>query len=93
MACRLDEAFLMDFYRELVASSGISPVLPGALPQGVSAMVRTDGEREYAFLMNFSHHPQRVDVGAGGARLLGGGAWQGEIELEPQTVEVLVRAR
>ena len=27
------------------------------------------------------------------ARLLGGGAWQGEIELEPQTVEVLVRAR
>ncbi|WP_138296157.1 MULTISPECIES: beta-galactosidase [unclassified Clostridium] len=93
MACRLDDAFLMDFYRKLTASCGISPVLPGALPRGVSAMARTDGEREYVFLMNFSHHPQRVDVGAGGARLLGGGTWQGEIELEPQAVEVLARAR
>ncbi len=54
MATRLGADFLLDFYSSLFAETGVYKALGSELPAGVTAQVRTDGERDYLFVMNFS---------------------------------------
>ena len=55
-----DERFLADFYRGAAARLGLRRATSSPLPEGVGAQVRTDGSREYMFLLNFS--PKRRTV-------------------------------
>lgn len=63
IAARTTDDFLADFYRELVARVAPRKALDALLPQGVSAAVRTDGETDFIFLMNFTSEAHPVTLG------------------------------
>lgn len=54
--------FLSDFYTRLIRELNISRVMDTELPEGVTAQKRSDGERDYIFLMNFSAEEKTVDL-------------------------------
>jgi len=60
MATRLKDDFLNVFYKKLVQDIGLNRVLNTNLPDGVTAQVRTDGNTDYVFIMNFSGHSHRL---------------------------------
>ena len=92
VASRNDAAFLYDFYGALVGQAGIGPVLEGDLPEGVTAQVRTDGERRYVFLMNFNPGERTVDLGAEEFEdMLNGEGVTGQVRLEGYGIKVLTR--
>jgi beta-galactosidase len=63
IAARTGADFLQDFYRALLADCRIKPVLERPLPEGVTAQVRSDGEKEYVFVMNFTPSAQTLETG------------------------------
>jgi beta-galactosidase len=63
VASRNEDRFLDDLYRALAKQVGVRRSLDAELPVGVSAQVRTDGEREYVFLMNYGAQPTSVELG------------------------------
>jgi len=92
MATRLQQDFLDAFYRRVASEAGVARVIDTELPDGVTAQVRTDGERDYVFVLNFSGAPQKVALDAGdyldyetGERV------GGEIALELNGVRILSR--
>ena len=90
VASRNDERFLDDFYGALDAQLGLLRTLPGDLPAGVSAQLRTDGECSYRFVMNFRDAAVELDLGQDSQRdLLSGAEVRGEVTLEPYGVMVL----
>ncbi len=92
MASRNDQDFLDAFYGRLVDTLGIKRVLGVELPRGVSAQLRSDGDRDYVFLLNFNPHAERVDLGgATFVDLLGGGSIAGVVELDAYGCYVLER--
>ena len=52
-----------DFYGHLTAELGLVRALQADLPSGVTAHVRTDGKRQFVFLLNFTAAVQSVDLG------------------------------
>ena len=54
IASRNDDSFLADFYGSLISDMFLKRVVDIELPKGVSAQLRTDGQIEYIFLMNFN---------------------------------------
>ena len=92
IASRNENRFLDDFYGVLSAQLGVRRSLDVDLPAGVSAQVRTDGEREYVFMMNVNAHPVSVDLGdATYTDLLTGTFVAGRAELDVYGVMVLTR--
>jgi beta-galactosidase len=90
IASRNDDRFLDDFYGALDAELDLLRSLDAELPGGVSAQLRTDGERKYVFLMNFNARPVGVDLGdAAYTDLLTGASIRGEIQLGIYGVAVL----
>ncbi|HPD15141.1 MAG TPA: beta-galactosidase [Planctomycetota bacterium] len=63
VASRNDERFLSDLYGALADQLDLLRALDAYLPQGVSAQVRTDGERQFIFLMNFAPNEAAVTLG------------------------------
>ena len=63
IASRNEDAFLSAFYAKLIDELGLRRVISGDLPEGVTAQLRTDGEREFVFLLNFKRDAQTVDLG------------------------------
>ncbi|MDR2402682.1 MAG: beta-galactosidase [Spirochaetaceae bacterium] len=71
IAARTGQDFLGDFYGRIAGDLGLVRALDGlpsaaglpALPPGVTAQVRSDGRRDYVFVMNFN--PREVTVNAG----------------------------
>lgn len=63
IAFRSREDFLRDFYNHLIEALEIPKVLPAALPLGVTAQKRTDGQHDFIFIMNFNSDEQTVDIG------------------------------
>jgi beta-galactosidase len=92
LAARTDGGFLRPFYQALAAEAGLTPVLP-SLPPGVTATVRTDGHREWVFLLNFNAAPVTVPVeGLAGPELLHGqSVGDGPLTLGPFGVGVFER--
>ena len=72
VAARCEEAFNDDFYGKLVRELGIPAVLKGGKPCGVEVNVRSDGEEDFVFLLNFTPEEKTVDVACGGVSLLSG---------------------
>jgi beta-galactosidase len=59
IAARTDENFLDDFYQKLCLEVSIKPLF-NHLPLGVTAQVRSNGETDFIFLMNFTNREQKV---------------------------------
>ena len=93
MAARCEQTFLDDFYESLLQGLDIPGVLPGTLPQGVSACARTDGEEEFVFLMNFLGKDVRVDAGRGGVDMLTGDVLSGRVTLPGHGLRVFRREK
>jgi beta-galactosidase len=93
MAAYADQPFLDDFHRETVNRLGIRRALPRALPEGVTAQVRSDGKTDFIFVMNFTSRPATVEVGAGHRDVIQGGAAGPRLELPGYGVAVLARSR
>ena len=90
VASRNEERFLDDFYGTLGQELDLLRSLDIELPSGVSAQLRTDGEREYVFLMNYNAHAVSVAVGdVAGTDLLTGASVSGQAELGVYGVMVL----
>ena len=64
LAARTDELFLDAFYGAICREIGLEPALP-SIPAGVSVQMRESAGARYLFVMNFSHAPQTVEIGAG----------------------------
>ncbi|MFW6155550.1 MAG: beta-galactosidase [Planctomycetota bacterium] len=92
IASRNDQAFLDDFYGRLMADLAVRRPLEAAVGQGVSVAVRTDGRREFLFLMNFTDAAQSVELGASPVTdLLTGEAVGGAVTLPAFGSRVLQR--
>ena len=92
IASRNDERFLDDLYGSLAAQLGLLRSLDADLPHGVSAQLRTDGQRQYVFLMNFGAAPTRVELADGVyTDLLTGKEIKDRAELGTYGVMVLAR--
>ncbi|MFS8501063.1 MAG: beta-galactosidase [Caldicoprobacter sp.] len=62
IAFRNNGDFLTDFYRALVAELKLKKAVDTELPQGVTAQMRTDGERVFVFILNFVPEERQVDL-------------------------------
>ena len=92
MASRNDDRFMGDFYDALIKQLGLRRVLNTRLPKGVTAQCRTDGKRQFVFLMNFSRKKHTISLGKDKfANLLTGEPAEGAIKLPPHGSTVLER--
>jgi len=90
IAARTEEPFLNDFLGKLTAKLNLRPALPGVLPSGVSAMVRSDGERRFIFVMNFNTHSATLDLGEARYRsLISEQTLAGQLALPAFGVEIM----
>jgi beta-galactosidase len=64
VASRNEEPFNSDFLSRVIEEAGLALTIATELPSGVTAQLRTDGENEYIFLMNFSNSEQEVELGS-----------------------------
>ncbi|MBA3943729.1 MAG: beta-galactosidase [Herpetosiphonaceae bacterium] len=93
VASRNREPFFGDFVGKILAEAGITRVLPTELPQGVTAQVRTDGQHDYVFLLNFTPEEQAVALdGDVYTDLLQGTSVQGEATIAGYGVRVMMRS-
>ncbi|MFF2483957.1 beta-galactosidase [Paenibacillus sp. NPDC058071] len=93
VASRNKEAFFTDFFAAIVKDEALTKVLDTELPNGVTAQLRTDGEHDYVFVMNFNGNTETVELdGRTYEDLLDGGAAPSGIELPAYGVKVLKRA-
>jgi beta-galactosidase len=63
IASRNDDRFHDDFYGSLVRQLGLRRALATNLPKGVTAQLRTDGENDFVFLLNFQPAVRKVNLG------------------------------
>lgn len=89
IAARTRDGLLADLYGRLVADLGIRRVVDTELPPGVTAQLRTDGETEFIFLMNFNAHAAEVKLGKTYRDLITGEACRSALVLERFGVRVL----
>ncbi len=92
VASRNDEAFLDAFYAALMREQAIRPVLSAKLPRGVSVQARSDGQRDYVFMLNFTRQTRHVPLSEPGLEnLLTGQAIGRSLDLEPYGSAILTR--
>ncbi|QYR22531.1 beta-galactosidase [Paenibacillus sp. sptzw28] len=58
----MEDSFYDAFYAGIVKEAGIRKAVETMLPPGVTAQVRTDGENDYVFVMNFSGKEQSITL-------------------------------
>jgi beta-galactosidase len=90
IASRNEPRFLDDLYAGLVKKTKLKRALKTDLPEGVSAMVRTDGKRDFIFVMNFTQSRQKVDLGKRAySDLLTGKSKSGSCQLDAYGIWIL----
>lgn len=62
VASRTSEDFNNAFYGSLINKFGIKRSINADLPYGVTAQLRTDGENDFIFLMNFSDSEKKIKM-------------------------------
>ena len=62
IAARTEEKFLDDFYGCIIKKSEININLISKLPEGVTVQSRTDGHKEFLFVLNFNDKERQVDL-------------------------------
>jgi beta-galactosidase len=93
VASRNDNAFLHDFYGAILDRLKLSRAIDADLPDGVTAQMRTDGERRFVFLLNFTAEPKVVSLPGDYADRLEGRTLSGCVELPPYGSMVLEARR
>jgi len=63
IASRNEPRFHADFYGQLIRDLRLRRALGTDLPDGVTAQVRTDGEREFIFILGFNREPVTIKLG------------------------------
>ena len=92
VASRNREPFFSDFLGKIIAESGDTRVINSELPAGVTAQLRTDGEHDYVFLLNFNAEERSVALdGAGHVDLLDQSNVEGTTTIAGYGVRVLKR--
>ena len=90
LAARSEARLLSAFYGRLIAELGLRPALPAELPHGVTAQLRTDGQRNYIFLMNFNEGEAQISLDKDYIDALTGAEVSGTVSLDAYGVMVLV---
>jgi beta-galactosidase len=62
IASRNEEQFNDMFYGKLIEELGLQKVVDTELPYGITAQMRTDGEKDYIFVMNFTQEEKTVEL-------------------------------
>jgi beta-galactosidase len=88
IAARTGEDFLDDFYRQVTAEAGITPLFE-SLPEGVTAQVRGNGEKDFVFLMNFTNETRPVSKGAEVSKGTGVPGADGVLDLKPFEARII----
>lgn len=93
IAARTGEDFLSGFYGKVAEELAVKRALAVELPEGVTAQVRSDGQRDYVFVMNFVQEEKVVPLDGGEYMdvLMGQAVVGNEIVLAPFGVRVLER--
>lgn len=91
IASRNEHAFHQSFYRKLADQLALKRALNSVLPKGVSAQVRTDGEKEFIFVMNFSDQKKQVQLNEEFIELLTEKKVSGRLELSEYDVKILTK--
>jgi beta-galactosidase len=90
MASRNDRTFHTDFYNGLIDQLGLRRALGTNLPDGVTAHVRTDGQKEVIFLLGFNREAVKVDLGKSTYKdRVTGGTVTGKFTLPKYTAMIL----
>jgi len=63
IAFRDNGELLRDFYGNLISKLQLKRALEAELPQGVTAQWRTDGDRNFIFVMNFTPEAKNIKLG------------------------------
>lgn len=92
IAARTGEDFLDAFYGAVAQKLALKRVLNARLPVGVSAAVRSDGEKDYIFLMNFTEAEHSVNLDKDYVDILTGATVGGTIRLPQYGVAILTPA-
>ncbi|RUT40334.1 beta-galactosidase [Paenibacillus anaericanus] len=93
LAARVSEdTFYQSFYDKLVEEAGVRRTILSALPEGVTAQLRTDGNTDYVFLQNFSGNEVSVALDYDGyVDAESGKAVVGQIEIPVNGASILRR--
>lgn len=90
IAARTEQGFLDDFYRALVGDLKIRPIIDTHLPEGISVSRRSDGKRNFVFVMNFTDTALPVELDQQAyADMLTGETVNRQLELPPYGVRIL----
>ena len=81
-----------DLVRSLCSDMGIAPCMDTTFPEGVTATMRTDGERDYIFVQNYNDVPVEIRLDSEYEDLLNGGKLDGTLTLDKFGVQVLGRS-
>lgn len=93
VASRNREPFFSDVLGALTTEAGLPRAINGALPDGVTAQVRTDGAHDVVFLLNFNPDERSVPLdGAAYTDLLREAAVQDAVSVPGYGVRVLRRS-
>ncbi|UJF34927.1 beta-galactosidase [Paenibacillus hexagrammi] len=92
IASRNDEQFQQAMMDALVNEAGVARVIESALPNGVTAQLRSDGTNDYVFLLNFSNEVVEVNLDSCTyVNLLTSESVPGSVDLKPYGVQILKR--
>jgi beta-galactosidase len=92
VASRNKEPFYTDLIGRLIVESEIARVIDTELPHGVTAQLRTDGEFDYVFIMNFAEKQQVVKLEAGiYTDMITGQTLDVQLTLLPYDIKILKR--
>ncbi|OXM13660.1 beta-galactosidase [Paenibacillus herberti] len=86
-----DPSFYEAYYGALVREAGVRRALDAELPTGVTAQLRSDGERDYVFLLNFSGAASEVRLQEKGLTFLDSGEAANDTISLPVNGAVLLR--
>lgn len=92
IASRNEDRFLDDFYTAIHKKLNLKRAIAASFPEGVTAQIRTDGENEFIFILNFSDDKRIVNLGEETLTdLLTGEAVEKEIDLQGYGLTILKR--
>lgn len=92
VASRNAPMFHKEFLVQLAKEHHLSRVLNTDLPPGVTAQVRSDGESDFVFVMNFQTEEQQIQLGSTAySEMMSGSSVSGELSLPGYGVKVLRR--
>jgi beta-galactosidase len=92
VAFRGNDNFLSDFFGSILSGLNLKKCLDTEIPEGVTAQMRGDGEKEFIFLQNYADQPKEVQLkGMALEDLLTGDIIEDSVCLPQYSYKILVR--